>query len=87
MISALIDKFQATFPVNRLVALATPLVFVPISAWFSGYVAKHFPGLPAFSSAQITGIMVAGSVAALTAGYKFLDGWQKHEQRVHPRKP
>jgi len=77
----LIDKAQATFPPNRIVALLTPTVFVPVSGFLAAWVAKHFPGLPQFSSAQITGFMLVGGLAALTAGYKWLDGWQKAEER------
>lgn len=76
-----IDKIQATFPVNRIVTLLTPLAFVPASAWISGYVAEHFPGLPPLSSGSVTGIMVAGALAALTAAYKWIDGWQRHEEQ------
>ncbi len=79
MLNALIDRFQAAFPVNRIVVLLTPIVFVPAASWVTGYVAVHFPGLPAFTSAQVTGFMVAGAVSALAAGYKWLDGWQKYE--------
>lgn len=80
LLMAAIDKIQATFPVNRVVALLTPLAFVPASAWISGYVAEHFPGLPPLSSGSVTGIMIAGALAALTAAYKWIDGWQRHEQ-------
>lgn len=80
-LSILIDKVQAAFPVNRVVVLLTPLVFVPASAWVSAYVAEHFPGLPQFSSGQVTAVAVSGAVIAGTAAYKWIDGWQKHEAR------
>lgn len=79
-LNTLINKLQATFPVNRIVVLLTPL-FVSASAWIAGYVAKHFPGLPAFSSGQITAVMIAAAGAAIAAAYKWVDGWQKHEAR------
>jgi membrane protein implicated in regulation of membrane protease activity len=82
-----IDKAQATFPPNRIVALLTPLVFVPVSGFVSAWVAKHFPGLPAFSSAQITGFMLVGALSALAAGYKWVDGWQKAEERGETKAP
>jgi hypothetical protein len=82
-----IDKLQKTFPVNRVVVLLTPIVFVPASAWVTAYVAKHFPGLPAFSSGEVTGLMVAGALSALAAAYKWIDGWQKHEANLHHADP
>jgi hypothetical protein len=77
-----IDKLQATFPVNRVVALLTPTVFMPASAWLAGWAAKHLPGLPVFSASEVDGLMIAGALGALAAGYKWIDGWQKHEERA-----
>lgn len=87
--SGLLDRFQAKFPPNRLVALAMvmllPTVIVPAAGYFAVWVPQHFPGLPTFTAAQLTAYGVAGASAALlagiTAGYKWLDGWQKHEAR------
>jgi hypothetical protein len=76
-----IDKLQATFPVNRVVALLTPTVFMPASAWLAGWGAKHLPGLPYFSASEIDGLMIACALGALAAGYKWIDGWQKAEER------
>lgn len=76
-----INYLQKKFPVNRVVVLLTP-AFVAASAWLSGYVAKHFPGLPALSPGEVTALMVAGAASALAAAYRWLDGWQKHEARL-----
>lgn len=76
-----IDKAQAAFPPNRIVALLTPTVFMPAAAWLAGWGAKHLPGLPIFSASEIDGLMIAGALGALAAGYKWLDGWQKAEER------
>jgi hypothetical protein len=89
MLNALIDRFQAKLPPNRLVALAlavlVPTLIAPAAGSLAVWVPAHFPGLPAFTSAQLTAYGVAGVWAALlagaTAGYKFIDGWQKHESR------
>lgn len=78
----LIDKLQGAFPVNRIVAFLTPLVFVPVSAFAAAWAAEHFPGLPQFSPGEITAFMGIGATAALAAGYKWLDGWQKHEAQA-----
>lgn len=79
LLNRLIDRLQATFPPNRIVVLLTPIVFVPASAWAAAWIAEHFPGvnLPA---GVIAGFAGAAAVSALTLGYKWLDGWQAHEQ-------
>jgi hypothetical protein len=77
-----IDKAQAAFPPNRIVALLTPTVFMPASAWLAGWAAAHLPGLPVFSAAQIDGLMIAGALGSATLAYKWVDGWQKHEEGV-----
>lgn len=81
MLSSLIDRLQDRFPPAKVVTLLTPLLFVPAAAYISGYVAEHFPGLPEFSNTQITAFMVAGALAAITAAYKRVDGWQKDDRR------
>ncbi|HVY79310.1 MAG TPA: hypothetical protein VG898_12475 [Solirubrobacterales bacterium] len=80
-INKAIDSLQAKFPPNRIVVLLTPLVFVPAATWVTGYVAEHFPGLPQLSSGAVSGLMATGALSALAAAYKWLDGWQKHEER------
>lgn len=69
MLNKLIDEIQRIFPVNRVVALLTALVVAPAVAW----AAQH--GLE-LNPAEVVGI-VAGVVAM---AYKWVDGWQKHEQ-------
>lgn len=88
MLHDLIDRFQAKFPPNRLVALAMglllPTVITPAAAFLAVWVPAHFPGLPTFTAGQLTAYGVLGGSAALlagiTAGYKYIDGWQKHER-------
>lgn len=72
---------QAKFPVNRVVVLATP-AFVAVSGYAAAWAGEHFPGLPQFTSAQITGFMVAGAAAGLTAAYRWLKGWEAHEAQI-----
>lgn len=95
MFNALIDRFQAKFPPNRLVALAMalliPTAITPAAAYVATWVPAHFPGLPAFTPAQLTAFAITGGLAALTAGvtagYKYIDGWQDHEERTFFGKP
>jgi hypothetical protein len=93
MLNSLIDRFQAKFPPNRLVALAMaialPTVIAPAAGYVAAWVPANFPELPTFTSGQLAGFAVTGFGAALlagvTAGYKWLDGWQKQESRQHDR--
>jgi hypothetical protein len=78
LLNALIDKFQATFPPNRIVILLTPYVFVPTSAGIAGWITVHFPGLDVPQGA-VLGVMGAAALAALTLWYKWLDHWQVRE--------
>lgn len=73
---------QKQFPVNRVVVLLTPLVFVPVAGFVTAWVAQHFPGLPQFDAGQVTGFFVAGATAALTAAYRWLKGWEAHEAQI-----
>jgi hypothetical protein len=81
MLNQIIDRLQDRFPPAKVVTLLTPLIFVPAALYVSGYVAEHFPGLPEFTSGQVTAFMVAGALAAVTAAYKRVDGWQKDDRR------
>lgn len=84
-----IDSVQAKWPPNRVVVLLTPLVFLPLSVWIPGWAATHFPGLPPLTSGEVLAVELSGALAALVLAYKFIDGWQKHEERlpVAPKKP
>lgn len=78
LLSDLIDKLQATFPVNRIVVILTPLVFIPASAAVTAWVASHFPGLE-IPEGLIVGLSGAAALGALTLAYKWLDQWQHGE--------
>lgn len=73
-----IDYLQLKFPPNRVVVLLTPLLFVPVAAGVSAWLAKNFPGVT-FSSDVVTGFAAAGALSALTTAYKWIDGWQAAE--------
>jgi hypothetical protein len=55
--------------------------FALAAGWLAGVVADAVPGV-ALDQNQIVAFMVAVTTAALTAGWKWLQGWQQHEQRV-----
>jgi hypothetical protein len=65
---------------GRFVALFTP-VFVIVAGWAAGFVGKHVPGAQ-LDQTQIVTFMTAASASALGSAYKWLQGWQQHEQRV-----
>ncbi len=74
-----INYLQAKFPPNRIVVLLTPLVFVPLAGTVSAWIAERFPGVN-LSEEAVVGFAAAGALSALTAAYKWLDGWQSYEQ-------
>lgn len=87
LLNAIIDGLQRKFPPARatlaIVALVTPVV-AAASAVGTPWVATHFPGLPAFTSGQLTTFALGGIAAVLGAAvplaYRYIDGWQKKEE-------
>lgn len=67
-------------PVNRLVALLTP-VFAAAAAVGSAWLLKHFPGLPVPSTAELTAVEALGATTAGGAALKWLHGHQAREKR------
>jgi hypothetical protein len=67
-------------PISRFVALLTPF-FAILTGTIAGYIAKHIPGVT-LDQPQIVAFMIAASTSALTAAWKWLQGWQQHEQLV-----
>jgi hypothetical protein len=66
--------------ISRFVAILTPL-FAIAAGWIAGVVAKAVPGAH-LNQSEIVSFMVAASVSAIAAGWKWLQGWQQHEQQV-----
>src|ERR1700742_3871959 len=66
--------------IGRLVAIFTP-VFAVAAGWFAGVIAQAVPGAH-LDQNQIVAFMTAAAVSAITAGWKWLQGWQQHEALV-----
>jgi hypothetical protein len=66
--------------IGRFVAIITPLIAVA-AGWLSGLVADNVPGV-SLDKGEIVAFMVAVSTAVLTSAWKWLEGLQKHEERV-----
>ena len=65
---------------NRLVALATPLVFAPLAGAVAAWLAEHFPGIEVDQS-SLEAVFIAGALIALAPAAQWLHGWQKYEAR------
>ena len=65
---------------GSIVSIATPALALAACS-FAGLAANYIPGLT-LDPAQITAVMVAVLSAVLATGWKWLQGWQRHEQRV-----
>lgn len=66
-------------PLNRLVALLTPLFAIAAGACAT-WLAQHFPGV-AISEDMLQEIFIAGAIAVLAPALHWLHGWQKWEAR------
>ena len=66
--------------IGRFVALLAP-VFAIAAGWLAGFVASKVPGVT-LNPAQIASFMAVASTSALTATWKWLQGWQQHVQLV-----
>jgi hypothetical protein len=63
----------------RFVSLLTPF-FAIITAWLAAWVARHTGA--ALDQTQVVSFMIAVVTAVLGTSWKWLQGWQQHEQRV-----
>src|SRR5580700_6680638 len=66
--------------IGRFVAILNP-VFAAAAGWFAGVIAQAVPGAH-LDQNQIVAFMTAAAVSAITAGWKWLQGWQQHEALV-----
>jgi hypothetical protein len=65
---------------NRIVAVATPLLFAPLAGAVSAWLAEHFPGFNVDQS-SLEEIFIAGALIGLAPAAQWLHGWQKYEAR------
>ncbi len=65
--------------IGRIVAIITPFL-AAAAAWLTGWVARH-TGVK-LDQTEIVALMVSVVAAGLASGWKWLEGLQKHEQRV-----
>ena len=80
MANRIIDRLQEAFPPNRIAVLLTP-VFAAASGWAATWAADNLPGLPPLDADWLSGVFIAGAISAAAAAYKWIDGWQKFEER------
>ena len=66
--------------IGRFVTIISPF-FTLFAGWLAGVVAHAIPGVN-LDRGQIVAFMAAVSTASLTATWKWLQGWQQHEQNV-----
>jgi hypothetical protein len=66
-------------PLNRVVALATPL-FAAAAGWVATWLAENVPGV-SISQDALEEIFIAGALIALAPAAQWLHGWQKWEAR------
>jgi hypothetical protein len=65
---------------NRVVALATPLIFAPAAGAVTAWAAKHAPGIH-IDQGQLQAIFIAGATIALAHSGMWMKGWQDYEKR------
>jgi hypothetical protein len=65
---------------NRVVALATPLIFAPLAGGVTAWAAKHAPGIH-IDQGQLQAIFIAGATIALAHSGIWMKGWQDYEKR------
>ncbi len=65
---------------NRVVAIATPLVFAPLAGTITALAAKYAPGLD-IDQGQLEAVFIAGATIAFAKSGLWLRGWQKDEER------
>jgi hypothetical protein len=66
-------------PLNRVVALATPL-FAAAAGWVATWLAENVPGVT-IDQGALEEIFIAGALVALAPAAQWLHGWQKWEER------
>lgn len=77
---ALWAKLSATFPLNRVILLASPIL-VTLSGKVWVWAATEAPWVAqSFTQAQLTAVFIAGGIAGITAIYVFLNNLAKMQR-------
>ncbi len=71
---------------NRVVAIATPLVFAPLAGTVAALAAKYAPGLE-IDQSQLEAVFIAGATIAFAKAGLWLKGWQDYEKRQEAMRP
>ncbi|HEX8074157.1 MAG TPA: hypothetical protein VF545_04185 [Thermoleophilaceae bacterium] len=72
---------------GRIVTVLSPTLFAPLAGFISLWLAKHAPGVSIANKDSIAGglsqaaVFATGLVIAHLKSSKWLDGWQKWEER------
>lgn len=75
------DALRAAFPPNRVVAFLAPF-YATLAGLISAWLADHLPFIAEqVDHDELTAIFAGGAAAAIAAAYKWLEGWQQHENR------
>jgi hypothetical protein len=71
---------------NRIVTLLGPTVFAPLAGFICLWASEHLPGIDVphkvAGALSTAGIFIVGAVIAHLKSSKWLDGWQKYEERA-----
>jgi len=65
---------------NRVVAIATPLIFAPLAGAVAAWTAQHAPGVD-IDAGQVEAIFIAGATIAVAKAGLWMKGWQDFEKR------
>jgi len=68
---------------ERIVAFGMP-IFVGLSGWIVGLIARYLPGAPHLDRDQLAALMGLGATSALVAGYKWMHERGKQNARKAP---
>ncbi|MDP8907990.1 MAG: hypothetical protein M3N47_02485 [Chloroflexota bacterium] len=71
---------------NRVVAIATPLLFAPLAGTVAALAAKYAPGLE-IDQGQLEAVFIAGATIAVAKAGLWLKGWQDYEKRQEAMRP
>ena len=66
----------------QILHLLSAFVITPVAGFLTAWVAKHFPGLPHFTPAEVQTFFLTGASSGLALAIHYLHGWQLWERTV-----